>query len=146
MPFAQNLKLRETLDRIHWHCKLCLFFLCFTLLSLLMLCFHPQRIYHPIKHTLQFRTASPNPSTHPPSFPAQPLSKGADWMMPRCRYSALLKSIFLSALVEPAPLLHFPLLPEASVFLFPGPVCPVGLVSLGFAVGCTLECSNYPSK
>lgn len=82
-----------------------------------------------------------------PTLP-QPLNKESDWMMLRCRYPALLKSIFLSVCesLAPASLLPFPLPSSVSAFLLKGPVRPVGLVSHGVAVGCTLECRKFALK
>lgn len=152
MPFAQRChRVSNSERRLTGFNNAASFFfsstpLCSTSLSLLLLCFHPQRIYHPIKHTLLFRTASPPPSTHPPFFPAQPLSKDSDWMTPCCRYPALLKSIFLSVSVAPAPQLPFPRYPTRLPSSSWDPSVRSNLSPFGVAVGSTLECSNYPSK
>lgn len=149
---SQSLKLRATLDRIQQRCKF--FFLFFFSLhaSLLHLAFPASAVFSSSENLPSHQTHTPvlhcqAPPLHPPTpFPAQPLSKGSDWMMPCCRYLAPLKSIFLSATVAPAPLLPFPHcltpLPSSSW----DPSVRSDLSPFGVAVGCTLECSNYPSK
>lgn len=102
-----------TSDIIMWHCR-----------------FHqgPPGIYHPYKHILR------------PALLAS-WKQGSDWMTSCCRYSSLLKSIFPTAALAPAALLLFPHCPQHCPPT-PAPVCPVGLVFLGGAVGSTLECSD----
>lgn len=153
MPFAQRChRVSNSERRLTGFNNAASFFIFFLHASLPQLAFPASAVFSSSENLPSHQTHTPVPHCQPPPlhsptlFPAQPLSKGSDWMMQRCRYPAPLKSILLSASVAPAPLLPFPRCPTPLPSSSWDPSVRSDSSPFGVAVGCTLECSNYPSK